>query len=124
LGVRIALDDFGTGYSSLSSLRDFPVDILKIDKSFIDHLGAAANDERIFTSAIIELGAALEMEVVAEGIEDAVQVSRLQELGCDKGQGYYFARPLDAAEVKRFLGAQLPASWELDAEATLLAVSG
>jgi diguanylate cyclase (GGDEF)-like protein len=91
-GVRIAIDDFGTGYSSLSYLRRFPVDILKIAKDFI---GPAEGDpgEWAFAAAIVALGRALDLRVVAEGIEHAGQLERLRELGCEFGQGYLFARP-------------------------------
>jgi EAL domain-containing protein (putative c-di-GMP-specific phosphodiesterase class I) len=102
LGVRLAIDDFGTGYSSLSYLREFPLDLLKIDKSFIDDVGAMSG-ERELTRAIIELGKTLDLELVAEGIERGDQVSRLTSLECDLGQGFYFARPLDAAAVDQLL---------------------
>lgn len=93
LGVRIAIDDFGTGYSSLAYLRQFPVDVLKIDKTFVDGVGHGA-DETVITTAIVSLGTALALRVVAEGIEDRQQLARLRALGCDRGQGYLFARPL------------------------------
>jgi EAL domain-containing protein (putative c-di-GMP-specific phosphodiesterase class I) len=91
-GVRIAIDDFGTGYSSLSYLRRFPVDILKIAKDFI---GPAAEEsqEWAFAGAILALGRRLGLAVVAEGVEEEGQLARLREMGCDYGQGFYFARP-------------------------------
>ena len=98
LGVRIALDDFGTGYSSLSHVHRFPIDILKIDRSFIDSL--KKNDGSELVRAIISLATALDLEVVAEGIEKVEQLAHLQRLGCSFGQGYYFARP-ESAEVTR-----------------------
>ena len=98
LGIRLAMDDFGTGYSSLSYLSRFPVDILKMDRSFV---GAADNEA--LTSAIIALGTSLSLEVVAEGIELAEQANSLEELGCELGQGYLFARPMDAAALSNFL---------------------
>ena len=98
LGVRIALDDFGTGYSSLSHVHRFPIDILKIDRSFIDSL--KKNDGSELVRAIISLATALDLEVVAEGIEKVEQLALLQRLGCSFGQGYYFARP-ESAEVTR-----------------------
>lgn len=104
LGIRLAVDDFGTGYSSLSYLRQFPIDILKIDKSFIDGLGNG-KDEAQIANAIVTLGAALSLTTIAEGIEDATQLSRLQALGCERGQGYYFAHPLSANDVAERLGA-------------------
>jgi len=104
IGVRLAVDDFGTGYSSLSYLRQFPIDILKIDKSFIDGLGNGKDESQI-ANAIVTLGAALSLTTIAEGIEDAEQLSRLQALGCERGQGYYFAHPLSAQDVAARLGA-------------------
>ena len=90
-GIRLALDDFGTGFSSLSYLSRLPVDVLKLDRSFLRD-GAPA-----LTAGIVGLGAALQLEVVAEGIETDDQWYALQALGCDYGQGFYFSRPLDAA---------------------------
>src|SRR5690606_19698659 len=84
LGVKLAIDDFGTGYSSLAYLKRFPVDILKIDKAFVEGVGEGA-DEGILTNAIVSLGATLSLRTVAEGIEHAHQLERLQELGCDLG---------------------------------------
>jgi predicted signal transduction protein with EAL and GGDEF domain len=98
LGVRIALDDFGTGYSSLSYLDRFPVDIVKIDKSFVDGLGADVAGSPL-VGAIVNLGALLGMGVTAEGIERADQVARLRQIGCVQGQGFYFARPMPASEL-------------------------
>ena len=92
LGVRIAIDDFGTGYSSLSYLHRFPIDILKIDRSFVERLGGVDGGED-FARAIITLGGTLDLEVVAEGIELEHQQRGLIELGCVAGQGYYYARP-------------------------------
>jgi diguanylate cyclase (GGDEF)-like protein len=105
LGVRLAIDDFGTGYSSLSYLERFPVDVLKIDRAFVDGLAveglAAGSDRSVLARAIVELGRALGLDVVAEGIERQDQATRLRELGCRLGQGYLFARPLapDAMET-------------------------
>ena len=102
LGIRLALDDFGTGYSSLSYLRRFPVDVVKIDKMFVDEIekdsGAAA-----LVQAIIRLGEGLSFEVVAEGIETEDQLKSLIDLGCIYGQGYYMARPLSRSELNTFL---------------------
>jgi diguanylate cyclase (GGDEF)-like protein len=91
-GVRLSIDDFGTGYSSLSYLKRFPFDILKIDRSFVDGLGADAHDAAI-VQAIVVLAHALELIVVAEGVETAPQAEYLREVGCDLCQGFYFARP-------------------------------
>ena len=97
VGVTLAVDDFGTGYSSLSYLQRFPVDVLKIDKSFVDGVAVSGHDP-VLTRAIVALGAALGLCVVAEGIERAAQAAALRTLGCALGQGYHFARPLPAAE--------------------------
>jgi diguanylate cyclase (GGDEF)-like protein/PAS domain S-box-containing protein len=102
LGIRLAIDDFGTGSSSLSYLRRFPFDLLKIDRTFIEDLTGDGVDREI-THAIIELGRTLRLELVAEGIEDPEQLSRLQRLRCDLGQGFLFARPLPASDAEAFL---------------------
>jgi EAL domain-containing protein (putative c-di-GMP-specific phosphodiesterase class I) len=104
LGVGVALDDFGTGYSSLSLLQHMPVDSLKIDRSFVDRLGAAG-EEGALVRAILGLGRALGLEVVAEGIETEPQASALRRLGCRLGQGFHFARPLEAAQVEALAAA-------------------
>jgi EAL domain-containing protein (putative c-di-GMP-specific phosphodiesterase class I) len=92
LGVRIAIDDFGTGYSSLSYLHRFPIDILKMDRTFVERLGGVEGGED-FARAIITLGKTLDLEVVAEGIELEHQQRGLVELGCVAGQGYYYSKP-------------------------------
>ncbi len=103
LGVRILLDDFGTGYASLTYLKKFPLDGLKIDKSFVHELQANSDDAAIVASTI-SLSKLLGMSVVAEGIEDRPTADLLTSLGCDQGQGYYFGRPMRAAEFEqRFL---------------------
>ncbi len=104
LGVGIAIDDFGTGYNSLSYLKHFPVTALKIDRSFVAELGNDAFDEAI-SFAVAALGKALNIRVVAEGVETREQVSSLVDLGCDELQGYYFAPPLSAAETEKRLAA-------------------
>jgi EAL domain-containing protein (putative c-di-GMP-specific phosphodiesterase class I) len=93
LGVRVALDDFGSGYSSLSHLRRFPIDIVKIDKSFVDDV-AHEGAESAIARGIIELGRAMRIQTVAEGIEVDEQAEVLRTLGCELGQGFFFARPL------------------------------
>jgi EAL domain-containing protein (putative c-di-GMP-specific phosphodiesterase class I) len=97
IGLRLALDDFGTGYSSLSYLQSLPVDVVKIAKPFIDDLESSAS-QRAFTTAIVALGAALGKFVIAEGIERSEQLDLLEAIGCDAGQGYMFARPMNGAE--------------------------
>jgi len=97
IGVSLAIDDFGTGYSSLSYLQRFPLDILKVDKSFVDELGNDQGSEIV--AAVINLAHALGLRVVAEGVESEVQLSVLQDLGCDYAQGYLFSRPVPASEL-------------------------
>jgi EAL domain-containing protein (putative c-di-GMP-specific phosphodiesterase class I) len=95
LGVRLAIDDFGTGYSSLSYLHRFPMDILKIDKSFVDPLGEASAQAPL-AGAIAAIAQSLGMATVAEGVERADQADALLSLGCTLAQGYHFSRPLPA----------------------------
>ena len=105
LGVRLAIDDFGTGYSSLSYLSRLPVHELKIDRSFVRHLVNQPADATIVASTI-GLGHALGLDVVTEGVEDARTWEALRRMGCDVGQGYYFARPLPADDLTRWLASQ------------------
>ena len=102
LGVRVAIDDFGTGYSSLAYLQRFPVDALKIDRSFISRLGHDAEGETLIRT-LIQLGRSLSIETLAEGIEDHGELSLLREERCDAGQGFLFAEPLDVANCESFL---------------------
>jgi diguanylate cyclase (GGDEF)-like protein len=102
LGVRIAVDDFGTGYSSLAYLRQFPVDSLKIDRTFITGL-ALSSEARALTHTLIQLGKALGLQTLAEGVERHDQVRELQREGCDLAQGFLFARPLTADALEGFL---------------------
>ena len=104
LGIRFAIDDFGTGYSSLSYLQRFPVDILKIDKSFIDRI-ALDKEGAAVAKALITMSETLHLKTIAEGIETPHQRTALQDLGCELGQGYHFARPLQAAAMDEFLCA-------------------
>jgi diguanylate cyclase (GGDEF)-like protein/PAS domain S-box-containing protein len=97
-GIRIAIDDFGTGYSSLSYLSRYPVDVVKIDKSFVDQLEHEA-EHRSVVEAIILMSHAMEMETVAEGVESEAQKNRLEQLGCDLLQGYFFSRPIPAEKI-------------------------
>ncbi|HET7181173.1 MAG TPA: EAL domain-containing protein [Candidatus Limnocylindrales bacterium] len=98
LGVRLAIDDFGTGFSSLGYLRRFPIDVLKIDGSFVASLSGGA-EQRAVVDAILRLGETLHLETVVEGIEEAQQVADLQAMGATLGQGHFFARPLPATEI-------------------------
>jgi EAL domain-containing protein (putative c-di-GMP-specific phosphodiesterase class I) len=105
LGVRLALDDFGTGYSSLSYLRQFDVDVLKIDRSFVSLLDGSPDDAAI-VHGLVQLGRTLRLEVVAEGVETAAQRDRLRAEHCDLAQGYLFSRPLEAADAELLLLGQ------------------
>jgi diguanylate cyclase (GGDEF)-like protein len=102
LGVRIAIDDFGTGYSSLAHLQKFPVDALKIDRSFISGLTNKGEGEALIHT-LVQLGKALSIETLAEGIEQTQELSLLRDERCDSGQGFLFARPLDVAATEEFL---------------------
>ena len=106
LGVKIAVDDFGTGYSSLSYLKRFPVDFLKIDRSFVEGLGRDSKDEGL-VSASIELAHALDLEAIAEGVETEAQLEYLRSLGCDLAQGFYFQKPSPGDTTSESLAALL-----------------
>jgi diguanylate cyclase (GGDEF)-like protein/PAS domain S-box-containing protein len=101
LGVRLAMDDFGTGYSSLSYLSRFPVDILKMDRSFLENTGGA--DVAGLAAAVVALGDTLSLQVVAEGIEQGAQADSLRALGCELGQGFLFARPMAIGDIRLYL---------------------
>jgi EAL domain-containing protein (putative c-di-GMP-specific phosphodiesterase class I) len=105
MGVGLAIDDFGTGYSSLSHLNEFPIDVLKLDQSFVHEI-RAATDPAPIVSAVISMGRSLNHRVVAEGVETAEQLACLQAMGCGEGQGYYFSRPLQAEEFAKLLAAK------------------
>ncbi len=111
LGVQLAIDDFGTGYSSLNYIRRFPVDILKIDKSFVDGIDEGGQGLAL-TSALIDLAVILKLRPVAEGIERIEQFERLREMGCDLGQGYFFSRPVESRELERLIAQGVP--WPQD----------
>ena len=101
-GMKIAVDDFGTGYSSLSYLKKFPIDALKIDRAFVQEIGAGGNDRSI-CAAIIALAQSMDLKVIAEGVETSEQLQHLRFLGCDEIQGYYFAKPMTGDKVTEFL---------------------
>ena len=114
LGVQLAIDDFGTGYSSLNYVRRFPVDILKVDKSFIDGVSEGGESSAL-TAAVIELAGILNLKPVAEGIERADQLQRLLELHCDLGQGFFFAKPLPSDDLKALLHERAQMQAEVEA---------
>jgi EAL domain-containing protein (putative c-di-GMP-specific phosphodiesterase class I) len=105
MGVSMALDDFGTGYSSLSYLQQLPIDVLKIDKSFMDKL-LDGNADPVLVKAIVDLGTNLRLGVVAEGIETFGQMTQLKGLGCDLGQGFYFDRAVSPGKILGYLNRE------------------
>ena len=107
MGVRLAIDDFGTGYSSLGQLKNFPIDTLKVDRSFIRDLATDAEDKAI-TKAIIAMGRTLSLTVVAEGVETVEQESFLREFSCDEMQGFYFSKPIAANEFGKLFREHVP----------------
>ncbi|MBZ5752244.1 EAL domain-containing protein [Metabacillus rhizolycopersici] len=100
LGVRLSIDDFGTGYSSLAYLRDFPIDSLKIDRSFVEEI---QKDNGVIVKTIIDMASHLSVNVIAEGIETEDQLYFLSQLRCYEGQGFLFCRPLSGAELYKLL---------------------
>ena len=109
IGVSVAIDDFGTGYSSLAYLRRLPIDVLKIDRSFVMHADCNDEDAQI-VKTIVALGQSLKLLVVAEGIENEGQAALLRSMGCDRGQGFHFSRPLPAARFEAWLAGQADGS--------------
>jgi diguanylate cyclase (GGDEF)-like protein len=107
MGVRVLIDDFGTGYSSLARLRHFPVDVIKIDRSFVDGLGQD-NDDTAIVAAVIEIARSMDLQVIAEGVEAGAQLERLRELGCHAGQGYLFSGPIEGDAVAALLADAAP----------------
>jgi EAL domain-containing protein (putative c-di-GMP-specific phosphodiesterase class I) len=102
MGVQLAVDDFGTGYSSLSYLSRFPIDVLKIDQSFVHDI-AAGSDNGVIVSAVIGMGNSLKLRVVAEGVENQAQLAFLKARHCEEGQGYFFSKPLPAEHFAALL---------------------
>jgi EAL domain-containing protein (putative c-di-GMP-specific phosphodiesterase class I) len=108
MGVRLAIDDFGTGYSSLSYLHRFPVDILKIDRSFVEQLSTGGDGALVTT--ILRLAQTMQLETVAEGIEGHREMLLLRRQGCTTGQGFYFSPPVTASAFTTLLAEQIPAA--------------
>jgi EAL domain-containing protein (putative c-di-GMP-specific phosphodiesterase class I) len=104
LGVRLAIDDFGTGYSSLSYLKQFSLDAVKVDRTFVDGLGTDPHDTALVT-AIVAMADALQLEVTAEGVETLDQLLNLERLGCPRAQGFYLARPMPPEDLTQLLVA-------------------
>jgi CheY-like chemotaxis protein len=125
LGMRISIDDFGTGFSSLAYLKRFPLDELKIDKSFVDGIGIDP-DSTAIVAAVMGMAHALGLHVVAEGVETADQLSRLRTLGCDEVQGYYFARPSTPDAIDALLAAATTGvpGWHGDSAAAAAPTAG
>jgi EAL domain-containing protein (putative c-di-GMP-specific phosphodiesterase class I) len=108
LGIKLAVDDFGTGYSSLAYLKRFPIDVLKIDRAFVNGITHSGHDSAI-VQTVVSLARALGLHTTAEGIEDRSQWALLTQLGCDQGQGYIFSRPLRPEGIaEMFLKAGFP----------------
>lgn len=103
LGIKLSIDDFGTGYSSLSNLHLLPLDTLKIDRSFVNHMTASSENREIIKT-VASLASSLNLDIVAEGVETEDQLLQLRDLGCDFGQGFYFAPPLDAPAAEALIG--------------------
>jgi EAL domain-containing protein (putative c-di-GMP-specific phosphodiesterase class I) len=110
LGIRLAIDDFGTGYSSLAYLRQFPVDILKIDRVFVEAASSGAAGGQAFVRAIVELSASLRLATIAEGVEQQDQADLMLALGCPTAQGFLYARPMPADELQQLLAARASAT--------------
>jgi EAL domain-containing protein (putative c-di-GMP-specific phosphodiesterase class I) len=106
MGIKLAMDDFGTGYSSLSYLQRFPVDILKIDRSFVERIGTPEGDDGLVRT-ILALSANMQLATVAEGVENHRQMLALRRLGCDQAQGFHISRPIKADDLATLLEEQM-----------------
>ena len=107
-GIRLAIDDFGTGYSSLSYIKRLPIDTVKVDRSFVNDLSADATHNIKIVAAIVSMAHDLKLKVVAEGVETEQQLEFLNNLRCDEIQGYWFSRPLPAADASELLTEHVP----------------
>jgi EAL domain-containing protein (putative c-di-GMP-specific phosphodiesterase class I) len=107
IGVEVCLDDFGTGYSSLSYLSRFPIDVVKVDRSFVTSMGSDGGEQRI-VETIVRLARQLDLQVIAEGVEREGQRQSLREMGCTHAQGFYFARPMPWEQVRELVRTPLP----------------
>jgi EAL domain-containing protein (putative c-di-GMP-specific phosphodiesterase class I) len=114
LGVMVALDDFGTGYASLTHLQQFPVDVIKIDKSFVDRLEGGDAKATAVVDAVLQMAKRLSMQTVAEGVETKEQARYLRARGCTIGQGYFFSRPIAASAVPSLMTTQPFRNWEVE----------
>jgi EAL domain-containing protein (putative c-di-GMP-specific phosphodiesterase class I) len=115
LGVMVALDDFGTGYASLTHLQQFPVDVIKIDRSFIERIDAGEPKATAVIDAMLQMARRLGMQTVAEGIETHNQARYLRARGCTIGQGFLFSRPVPASEVPTIMTGESSARWDFTA---------
>jgi EAL domain-containing protein (putative c-di-GMP-specific phosphodiesterase class I) len=104
LGVRVALDNFGTGYSSLTRLHRLPVDVIKIERSFVNE-AVASSHHRVLIEAMVRVATSLRMSTVAEGIETEAQLAMVRQLSCDKGQGFFFSEAMSAANLAQWLSS-------------------
>jgi len=118
LGVGLSMDDFGTGYSSLSHLRRFPLDTLKIDRSFVSET-ENSGESRAIVQMIMSLGSSLGMEMVAEGVETATQAGLLESLGCEYAQGYFFSKPIDREGMAEILLESRGSAYKLPQQSVL-----
>lgn len=120
LGLKLSIDDFGTGYSSLSYLHRLPLSSLKIDRSFVNQMSESIENQEIIKT-IVSLAQSLRLEIIAEGVENSSQMKQLKELDCEFGQGYYFAKPLEAAKAESLIEELLNSSVKNSAEESLVA---